>query len=142
MKLRRLSGYAHPLHYIARHLREQPLRFLTVIAAAILLLGGLTLYLIEHDSGGVPTLLDGIWLAASSATTSESWDIAPHSGAGRTVAVVIAVLGLLLSGSFVATITSMILHAPEPTYERAEYKDLCRRLERIEAQLGELREKS
>jgi len=92
--------------------------------------GALYFMLFEHDA--VHSFWDGLFLAGASATTSETYDISPHTGWGKLMTVLLGFAGITLGGCFVAAVTAIIIQGPEPEYEREEYGSLLARLERIE----------
>ena len=91
----------------------------------------------RHD-GTVKTFWDALFIAGASATTSETYDISPHHGAGKLLTVLMGFAGITLSGCFVAAVTAIIIQNPEPEYEQKEFKSLVKRLERIESCVGNI----
>jgi hypothetical protein len=137
---RTLIQLLRPLHRLARQLHERPIPFLFWTTVGTLVIGAAFLYAAEHN-GDVRNFWDALFLAGASATTSETYDIAPHAGVGKLLTVLLGFAGITLSGCFVAAVTAIIIQGPEPEYEQKEYKTLVERLDRIEACIGKIEQR-
>jgi voltage-gated potassium channel len=133
-----LPAFSHPLHLPfkvwATALLHHPIELLAIATLLLLSLGGTLLYFAERGGGGsIHSWWDALWLCATSATTDSYGDVAPSTPLSRVIAITIACLGIVIAGSFIASITNFISGQTSPDKERLD--DLRERLERIEALL-------
>lgn len=84
-------------------------KYVLLVTAVVLLAGGYSLHVTENIS-----LEDGIWWAFVTAATVGYGDIAPHSLAGRVVAIVVMLIGIGLIGMFTSTVTTFFMSRPRP----------------------------
>ncbi len=139
---------SHVLHWPFRawadNLLRRPVELLAVATVVLLVLGSTLLYFAEHNSAAITTASgtapiktwwDAMWLCVTSATTDSYGDVAPVTLPGRVVSIIVAFLGIILVGSFTASITSYIIR--EPSSDNAMMNELRQRLDRIERLLVE-----
>lgn len=87
----------NPVASIATTIEENALAygFGLSVFAVIAIVGGLSLYLVEHqDNPSVSTIADGIWWAVVTLTTVGFGDIAPVTGLGRLVGGILMICGM------------------------------------------------
>ena len=106
---------------------REGLLYLLVVAVLIVLSSAGALTVLE------PATLetgfgDALWWAIVTATTVGYGDIAPSTTAGRTIGVVLMLLGIGIISTLAASVTAYFVGQDEG----AEIKDLAQRLERIE----------
>jgi voltage-gated potassium channel len=104
-----------------------------VLTCGVLLAGGALLTLVEPDTvkGDV---WNGVWWAATTATTVGYGDIAPVSLLGRIIGVVVMVVGIGAMSTLIAAVSSRFVHQDR----EVELREIRARLERIEALLSRL----
>jgi hypothetical protein len=130
-----LSAPIHwPFRAWADALLHRPIELLALATALLLVGGGSLLYLAERGAGGsIRSWWDALWLCATSATTDSYGDVAPSTAVSRFISIVIAFTGIILVGSFTASITNYI--AAQADHGRDRLDALAERLDRIEALL-------
>ena len=103
---------------------------------ACILIGGLLVSVAEHEQEGatISGLADGIWWAFVTCTTVGYGDTFPVTASGRVVAVVLMVIGI----SGLSVITANIAAYFVAGDVEGETDEIDERLDRIEAQLGEM----
>lgn len=117
-------------------LARRRFHYVTAIAAAVVGLGAVGLYLLESDRNpSVGTMGDAVWWAIVTATTVGYGDISPMTLEGRAIAVVLMLVGIGVIGLFTATVSSYMFAGEEGGVSNAE---LLERLDRIERLVGEL----
>ena len=87
-------------------------RFFYILGATLLILmgGAISLHLLESSvNKGVANFFDAIYWAVISMTTTGYGDIAPTTVAGRIVAIIVVVSGLLLFSMVTATVASVFV---------------------------------
>ena len=104
--LRRLFG-RHHLGYIA------------CAMALIVLLGGITLFLLEAETGTVRDFGDALWWAVVTVTTVGYGDITPKTGTGRLVAIGVMLVGIGFLSILTANIAAYFVEARQETAETA-----------------------
>lgn len=135
LRLLRLSGVAaRGLSALKTILYRRGLVYLAAVTGLLILVGGGWLSILEPQTvkGG---LGDGIWWAIVTASTVGYGDISPSTAPGRLIAVVLMLVGIGLMSTLAASITAHFVQQSE----NAELRDVCARLERIEALLQENR---
>ena len=114
-------------------------------STAITVAAGILMTLVEHDT--YPSIGTGLWWAAQTVTTVGYGDNVPTSPAGRTIAVLVMLLGIGFLTVVTAAITSTFVaharrvnHAPSDveTSVADQLRQLDSRLEHIEATLDRL----
>lgn len=132
-----LTGPAHwPFRAWADALLHRPIELLALATLLLLVGGGSLLFLAERGgSGNISSWWDALWLCATSATTDSYGDVAPSTPLSRLISIVIAFIGIILVGSFTASITNYIAAQAEHGKDRLD--ELAARLDRIEALLRE-----
>jgi voltage-gated potassium channel len=98
---RALSG----LH---RVLDPQAMPFVTLAVLGVALAGGAAMYVVETEQVTTLGLPDAIWWAITTMTTVGYGDIVPQSGLGRTVAVVVMVVGITFTSLLTAQVAAYL----------------------------------
>lgn len=135
-----LAGPIHwPFRAWANALLRRPIELLAIATFMLLTVGGTLLYFAERGAGGsIASWWDALWLCATSATTDSYGDVAPSTAASRVISIVIAFMGIILVGSFTASITNYIVGQTGPDRDRLD--ELAERLDRIECLLRDSKE--
>ncbi len=98
-------------------------KYVLLVTAVVLLAGGYS----RHVTEGI-SMEDGIWWAFVTAATVGYGDIAPHSLAGRAVAIVVMLIGIGLIGMFTSTVTTFFMRrTPRPGGVRDEALEAVKR---------------
>ncbi|MFN2420025.1 MAG: ion transporter [Gemmatimonadota bacterium] len=126
----RIFRYADPFHGLERAIHDNALLFsfaLSILAASVLL-GGLTLYLVEvRVNDAVDSLGDGLWWAIVTLTTVGFGDISPVTTVGRVVGGVLMVAGLfnlaLFAGIVGHTLLNAVLTIRKEQFRMSGYSD-------------------
>jgi hypothetical protein len=132
----RLNRPLHfPLKLWGETLTRHPVEFMLFSTLGVLLLGATAFWLAERGSAHstLHSWWDGLWLTVTSVDENYG-DVHPVTSGGRAIAVLVAISGALLIGSFTAVITNYLLGDDHREVVRALH-DLNDRLERIEAKL-------
>jgi voltage-gated potassium channel len=102
--------FYEPLRALFFILRKENLFLILGITLTILFCGAVAFYLLEHPSNRTITHLgDALYWAVISMTTTGYGDISPITPAGRVVAVIVVVSGLLLFSMVTATVASVFV---------------------------------
>lgn len=114
-------------------LGQRGLIYVSCLTVVLILAGGAAIAIIEPDSvpGGYWT---GVWWGFVTAATVGYGDVAPVTGWGRAVAVVLMIAGIGLVGTVAASVAAYLVGKEESE----ELEDLHRCLERIEQKLDEI----
>ncbi len=124
-------------------LRHHSLFRVLIAAAATLFLGAWLVLLFEEDAKGsnIHTYPDALWWAIVTVTTVGYGDRFPVSGGGRTVAVILMLVGIGLIGVLTATVASVFIKEHTDA-NRAEFKkghaDLGQQLSVISDRLADV----
>ena len=116
LRLVRIQGlfrYHNPLAGTIRAFAENRLLYAAAFSllGLCVLLGGVSLYLVERDNPGVDGLKDGIWWALVTLTTVGYGDIAPQTALGRVVGGALMVLGMFMLALFAGIVGNTLLQA-------------------------------
>ena len=117
----------HKLHY-------------TLLVASVVTVGArLIVAEVERGApeGNIESIPDGLWWAVTTVTTMGYGDTFPTTAVGRSVAVVLALVGVGLFGLLAASLASFLISQEAETAEDAPHKEIIERLERIERRLDE-----
>lgn len=109
----RFFRYSNPFLGVLRTFAESWLLYLGSLGFLFgtVVLGGLSLYLIEHPSNPqIQTVSDGIWWALVTITTVGFGDITPVTAAGRVVASVVMVAGMFTLALFAGIVSATLLN--------------------------------
>jgi voltage-gated potassium channel len=123
--------------------------YLAVVTLGLGMLAGFLVTLIDHKD--FPTVGDGVWWAIVTLGTVGYGDIVPHTAWGRVVGSIVIVFGVTFIAMLTAIVTSAFISAEEREVRQSELEreeaveaqlrellvDIGRRLDRIEATLGE-----
>ena len=91
-------------------LKRERFFYILGVTLVILLGGAITLYLLESGvNKGVANFFDAIYWAVISMTTTGYGDIAPTTVAGRVVAIIVVISGLLMFSMVTATVASVFV---------------------------------
>ena len=102
--------FYEPLRAFLFILKKENLFLILGITLTILFCGALALYLLEHPfNKSLGSLGDALYWAVISMTTTGYGDITPITPAGRVVAILVVVSGLLLFSMVTATIASVFV---------------------------------
>ena len=93
-----------PLIRVWRRLKGYSLLWIAILSLGLILIGGLLFSVVEQRSLG-----DGMWWAVVTMTTVGYGDVYPETPFGKTVGVVLMVLGIGVLGGFIAELSSFIL---------------------------------
>jgi voltage-gated potassium channel len=104
-----------------------------LLCLLILGLGGVGFWMIEPRAH---TLMDGLWLAFTTAATVGYGDIVPTTHASRVFAVIVVLLGLGVLSLVTGSVAAIFVEQEERIIER----DLIRELERLRADVQGLRD--
>jgi voltage-gated potassium channel len=123
-----------------RLLKQRRFRQLLVLSILVCVIIGLIIVPIEAGAPHrkINDTSDGIWWAVQTLTTVGYGDVTPVTELGRVLGIVLLVLGTMMFGVVVATISSSMNRQQEEFY----WNRLFERLDRIEEELVELQRKS
>ena len=110
----RIFRYRNPFAIVMQAIEENGLLFIVAFSVLGLatLLGGVSIYLIEHKGdGSIQTLFDGIWWALVTITTVGYGDLIPDTGLGRIVAGVSMVAGMFTLALFAGIVSSSLVNS-------------------------------
>ena len=116
--LRALSGlrvfkYSNPIMEVLRSFRESWILYAATLGflGATVLVGGLTIYLIEVDKNPeINSTFDALWWALVTVTTVGFGDIAPSTGGGRLVGGFVMVAGMFTLALFAGVVSTTLLN--------------------------------
>lgn len=110
----RVFRYSQPFQGLARAFQENSLLFtfaFSLLGTAVLL-GGTSLYLVEHVTNpSIDSLTDGLWWALVTITTVGFGDISPVTAVGRAVGAIMMVAGMFTLAMFAGIVGHSLLHA-------------------------------
>jgi voltage-gated potassium channel len=124
-------------------LRHRSLFRVLLVAAGLLFLGAWLVLLFENHAPGsnIHSYPDALWWAVVTVTTVGYGDRFPVSAGGRSVAVVLMLVGIGLIGVLTATVASFFLqeHADANKEQlKAAHEDLGARLTEMDGRLGRI----
>lgn len=121
-------------------------KYVTVAASASVVLGGVAILGVERGHADTPvhSFADGLWFSVSTLTAVPYGDVYPVTQAGRLIAVVLMIVGLVLVGVITAAITAWLVSFFTNTEEieetlavdQIELAEIFGRLRTIEATIG------
>ncbi|PIE19341.1 MAG: hypothetical protein CSA66_02480 [Proteobacteria bacterium] len=130
LRTARLFRYSQPFERIARGFHENrlPFYFAFSLLATEVLLGGLSIYLVEGDGHpDISTLGDGFWWSLVTITTVGFGDITPMTELGRVIGGVLMIGGMftlaLFAGIVGHTFLNILISLREEQYRMADYVD-------------------
>jgi len=113
-------------------LRPNRLHYAVVMTAAIVALGALGIFSVEHGiNPRIQSFGDAVWWSIVTATTVGYGDVSPVTPEGRFIAVALMLLGIGFIGVFTATVSSFF-------FDHGRVGQVDERLARIEAKLDAL----
>ena len=126
LKMPRMLAFLYrPLRKAKVFFNTNGFKYVVFITALLIMVGGVLIHFAEGMS-----LSDGIWWAFVTATTVGYGDISPSTFYGRTIAMILMLVGIGLIGTVTSTITSYFL--------RQKQKDVSSEtLEMIKRQLDD-----
>jgi voltage-gated potassium channel len=109
------------LERVARYFRAafslEGVRFAALVAALAAIAGGFAFKALERQQTPKPTFFDGVWWSMSTMTTVGYGDFIPKTTGGRTLAIVLMIIGI----GFVALVTGAVAqHFLSPAVRRVE----------------------
>jgi voltage-gated potassium channel len=136
--VRALAAVTRVVHQAQTVLDSHGLKYVLLLAGAIILGSAGLVALLEADSGGTITDFDdALWWAMTTVTTVGYGDKFPVTPEGKAIAVFLMVLGITVFSLLTANIAAFLVR---PKGESgATLDDVLAKLERVEAQLAELR---
>lgn len=108
------------------------LRLTAILTLAVVVVSGAAQWAV--DAGEFPTLWDGVWWSVVTATTVGYGDLTPKTAEGRVIGIVVMASGI----AFISLLTAAIAARFVQT-EDDGLTELRSTLERIEAELGEIK---
>jgi voltage-gated potassium channel len=109
-------------------------QYVALLALALVFLGALAVFSLEHENPAIGGYGDALWWAAVTTTTVGYGDIAPVTPEGRLVAVGLMVVGIGVIGVFTATVASFFFEQDQ----ESEVAELRERLDEVNRKLDEL----
>ncbi len=109
----KLFKYANPLYGVIQAFRDNSLLYTAAfsLVGATTLLGGLSLYLVEHGANdALPDLRSAMWWAIVTLTTVGYGDISPVTPIGQAVGAVLMVAGMFLLALFAGVVGHTLLN--------------------------------
>ena len=122
-------------------LGRKGLVYVAAVAAFVIFAGGGLLTVLEPDVTE-EHFGNGLWWAVVTTTTVGYGDIAPETGGGRLIAVVLMCVGIGLIATLAASIAAYFVESGDTPETHAELADVREQLARIETMLAELRAES
>jgi voltage-gated potassium channel len=118
---------------------RQGLWYSLALCVVIMLFGGLGFWVLEPQ---VLTLMDGLWLAFTTAATVGYGDMVPHTHAGRVFAALMVLLGLsvlsLVTASLAAIFVEQEVEDEVQTEERKIEHELMKEIRALREQVQAL----
>ena len=108
----RFPPYTNPILGVLRAFVESWLLYLSTLGifATIVVIGGLSLYLIESEENQqIETMADGMWWALVTITTVGFGDITPATSSGRWLASGVMIVGMFTVALFAGIVTTTLL---------------------------------
>lgn len=104
-------GKAHGLRMLWRVLAHERIPLLAAASVLVLVVGAVAVFLAESTSprGNIHSLGDALWFGIVTMTTVGYGDVAPTTGAGRLVAVLLMFGGMGLVSVVTATVASVLV---------------------------------
>ncbi len=123
-----------------RLLRRRKFRKLLMALLLIALFLGLMIVPIEKGQGShaFETYFDGIYWAVTTITTVGYGDYVPVTLMGKTIAIILQLVGAMMFGLIIAMISSYVNRTQEEFY----WNRMFERLNRLETEMVELKKKS
>lgn len=106
---------------------------------AVVISAVLVLVFERSADGSIEDFGDALWWAATTVTTVGYGDTFPVTSEGRAVAVFLMVLGIALFGMLTASIAAYFVEGAGKSEQDVTLQDLMDKLDRLEAQIEELR---
>lgn len=91
---------------IFRRLGNHPVVVTGLFATFLVAVSSSLLCFVEPTA--FPTFWDGAWYSITTITTIGYGDIVPHTGAGRSISVVLILSGISLAGVFIGLVSEMV----------------------------------
>lgn len=114
---------------------KRKFHYVGIVALAILGLGALGIYVVEHGPNrAIQGPGDAVWWAVVTATTVGYGDVSPVTNEGRVLAVILMLTGIGVIGIFTATLAGMFVEGEEETTRQS----VEARLAAIERKLDEI----
>jgi voltage-gated potassium channel len=110
-------------------------RFAAIVTLLVVVVTGAVKALV--DSGDFHSTWDGIWWAVVTVTTVGYGDVLPRTVGGKVIAIVVMLVGIGFLSVLTATIASKFVQ----TERTGESEQLLAALQRIEAELAEVRQR-
>lgn len=121
--------YSSPFQGFSRALQENALLYVLAFGAlgVEVLVGGLTIFQAERDSGAIESLADGVWWSLVTITTVGYGDITPVTPLGKAIGGVLMVSGMftlaLFAGIVGHTLLSTVLTIREEQFRMSGQMD-------------------
>jgi voltage-gated potassium channel len=118
-------------------LNAHGLKYVLLVAGAAIAVAAALVTVFERDSGGTITDFDdGLWWALTTVTTVGYGDKFPVTADGRAVAVVLMIMGIAMFSALTASLAAFFV---QPREEGPTMDDVMAKLDRLEAQIEDLR---
>jgi voltage-gated potassium channel len=142
LRLVPLVGYF--LRLTQQRLAGRILQFAVLAAVLIVVSSSLIMYEIERHAPhpNIKTLADAFWWSIASVTTVGYGDVYPTTGAGRSVAALVLVSGIVIVGIVTASIAATFIRSDEVEQDAVDMKALMRKLNLLEEKLDAFAKKS
>ena len=123
-----------------RLLRQKRFRQLILILIVLALVIGVVIVPVEQNAldQQIINAFDGIYWAVTTFTTVGYGDIVPVTVTGRTLAMMLQIIGAIFFGIIIAMISSYINRAQDEFY----WNRLFKRLDRLEDELADIKKQS
>lgn len=123
-----------------RILKQRTFRQLLAVSVLFTLMMGLVIVPIERNAshGTIKNTSDGMWWAIQTLTTVGYGDVTPVTDQGRTLGVILQILGALMFGSLLAIISTSMSRSQEEFY----WNRLFDRLNHMEEKLSTIHKDS
>jgi voltage-gated potassium channel len=121
-----------------KRLSDRITAYVAMVTLEVVVIGGVLVTAVERDAPGasILTIGDGLWWSVVTVATVGYGDVVPVTEAGRTIGVLVIVVGVILLSVITANISSRFISAQAKTDAEGEDDDgMLVRLERIESLL-------
>ncbi len=113
------------------------IRYIVLTALVVVVAAGslVTVFERHHPDANIRSLPDGLWWAATTATTVGYGDTFPRTAAGRGVGVALMLMGIGLFGALTASLAAVLMESAEDEVV-AQLREVNERLLRLEERLA------
>ncbi len=134
------------VRYLLKNPRKSTITTIALASALLVIFSSIAILTLEiHPRSNIKTPSDALWWSFVTITTVGYGDHYPVTGGGRVLAVVLAIAGVGLLGTFTGLVSSLLVEAGQKKEEK-ELSELIREIkalrEKVESLEHEIRQKA